>query len=153
MNGAGSTGDGPRAEGLTIDELLALSPGHFEALVLTDDPIAFRFGTAEVLARFRIERARLVLELAHIDGGGEGVLPTIARVARAHGERVGCTSIEWVVHAINCARPSEKLRRVLVRRGFEVRRVTGIGNAYHLVEPLEPRSGDANIVDARDGVS
>jgi len=47
--------------------------------------------------------------------------------------RRGLSAVEWIVHAVNCARPNPKLRRVLERRGFEVRDIAGIGEAYYFV--------------------
>jgi len=41
-------------------------------------------------------------------------------------------SIEGIVHAVSCAKPNLKLRRVLERRGFVVEKIDGVGEAYHL---------------------
>ncbi len=68
-----------RLEGLSIDELVALPDDEFEGLILTGRPVTFRAGTAEILGQFELVKSRLVVELAHIDGGGEGVLPTLVR--------------------------------------------------------------------------
>lgn len=124
-----------KIEGLTIDELLAVPAADFEALVLTGEPVAFRAGTAEVLGQFEVRENRLVIELAHIDGGGEGVLPTIASLARRYAHRRSLAEIEWLVYATQCAQPNPKLRRVLERRGFIVREVEGKGECYHRIEP------------------
>ena len=74
-------------EGLTPDELLAVPGADFEALVLTSEPLAFRAGTAEVLGQFEVRENRLMVELAHIDGGGEGVLPTLESLAHRYAPR------------------------------------------------------------------
>lgn len=121
-------------EGLSPDELLDLPDEEIEALVLTGKPLTFRAGTAEILGQFKLRDERLVVELAHIDGGGEGVLATLSLVARALARRRGSTELEWVVHATNCARPNPKLLRVLDRRGFEIREVRDRGVCYHRVE-------------------
>jgi hypothetical protein len=36
---------------------------------------------------------------------------------------------EWIVHAVSCAKPNLKLRKVLDRRGFVVEEIEGIGTA------------------------
>ncbi len=50
---------------------------ELDVLVFCSDPIAFRSGSAEILGRFERGEGRLVMELAHIEGGGEGVLPAL----------------------------------------------------------------------------
>ena len=120
-------------EGVTVTELLALPSDEFDALVMTDSPVSFRAGTAEVLGKFGRSRNRLVLELGHIEGGGEGVLPMIASLAQTYSHRHGLTQIEWIVHAVNCQAPNSKLRRVLERRGFTIRDLPGVGEAYYLL--------------------
>jgi tRNA1(Val) A37 N6-methylase TrmN6 len=72
-----------------------------------------------------------VIELAQIDGGGEGVLPVLWRLAERYAQQRELDAVEWVVHAINCAHPNLKLRRLLEKRGFEVRDVEGIGSAHY----------------------
>ena len=123
-----------RIEGLTPDEILDLAEGEFEALVLTGEPLAFRAGTAEVLGQFEVRGSRLLVELAHLDGGGEGVLPTIASLARRYARKRSLTEIEWLVYATNCAEPNPTLRRVLERRGFVAREVEGKGECYHQIQ-------------------
>jgi hypothetical protein len=124
-------------EGQTPDELLELPEGELDALVLTGKPVAFRAGTAEILGQFEVVDGRLVVELAHIDGGGEGVLPTLRLVARRLARRRGYTGVEWVVHATRCAQPNPKLLRALERSGFQIREVPGKGACYHRIEPGE----------------
>jgi hypothetical protein len=125
-----------RTEGLSPEEILKLSEEEFDALVLCDEPVAFRAGSAELLGQFRRTQDRIMLELVHIDGGGEGVLPTLGALARRHALRVGAREVEWLVHAVNCARPNMKLRAVLDRRGFQVEDVPGVGACYRFVERL-----------------
>jgi hypothetical protein len=123
-------------EGLTPEQLLARPREELNALVLSGKPLVFRVGTAEVLGSFRVADGMLVLELAHIDGGGEGVLPTLAVLAERYAQREGLRALEWRVHAVNCARPNPKLRRVLERRGFQVTEVPGCGPCYRLVQQV-----------------
>lgn len=86
--------DDIRIEGLTYSELLELSPDDFRGLALTGNPIVFRMGSAAVLGRFAVENSVIVIELAQIDGGGEGVLPTIAKIVRQVAIRERAKSAE-----------------------------------------------------------
>jgi len=124
-------------EGYTTDEILAMPNEELRAIVLSDEPLVFRAGSANLLGRFRVEGRALVMELAHVDGGGEGALPALAALARRYAAREGLASIDWRVHAVHCAKPNLKLRRVLERRGFEVGIVAGVGECYQLVESLQ----------------
>ncbi len=128
-------------EGFTPEELLALSEAELDAYLFHGEPVVFRAGSAEVLGEFRRTPERLTVELAQIDGGGEGVLPTLFFFARRYAGQRGLREVEWIVHAVHCARPNPKLRRVLERRGFTVREVAGMGEAYWL---LEKRDHDAD---------
>ena len=119
-------------EGYTADQVLALSNDELSQFVFCDEPLVFRIGSAEILGKFERTPDTLVLELAHIDGGGDGALPTLGALAARYANREGLSYIEWRVHAVNCARPNIKLRHVLERRGFEVRSVEGIGECYFL---------------------
>jgi hypothetical protein len=125
-----------RIEGLLPEEILALSQQELDALIFCGETVAFRAGSAELLGEFRRTHDRITLELAQIDGGGEGVLPTLGALARRHALRVGASEVEWLVHAVNCARPNLKLRAVLERRGFQVEDVPGVGACYRFVERL-----------------
>lgn len=123
-------------DGLTPDEVLALPDDAIDALVLCGEPLVFRAGSADILGRFWVTDGSLVLELGHIDGGGEGVLPAIAVLAERYARRRGLSVLDWRVHAIDCARPNLKLRRVLERRGFVVADVPGTGPCYHKIQPV-----------------
>lgn len=123
-------------EGYTSDEILALSNAELDGIVLRDEPLVFRAGSANMLGKFRVAERALVMELAHIDGGGEGALPALASLARRYAEREGLDAIEWRVHAVHCGKPNLKLRRVLERRGFQVRNVAGVGECYFLRSPV-----------------
>ncbi len=126
-------------DGRAPDELLAMPDEAIDALILCAEPLVFRAGTADVLGRFWVADGSLILELGHIDGGGEGVLPAIARLAERFAQQRRLTAIDWRVHAVTCARPNPKLRRVLERRGFMVADVPGSGVCYHRVEPVRAK--------------
>ena len=123
-------------EGLTEDEILELPQDQMEGLILLGEPLVFRAGSATILGSFRIAGDKLVIELAQIDGGGEGVLLSIGSLARRYAVGHGLQAVEWIVHAVSCAKPNLKLRRVLERRGFAVKEVAGIGTAYHRIDAL-----------------
>jgi hypothetical protein len=123
-----------RFEGLTEEEILNLQKDEMEALILIERPLVFRAGSATILGSFRLDSNRLMIELAQIEGGGEGVLISLASLAKRYARLNTLTEIEWVVHAVSCAKPNLKLRRVLERRGFVVQYVDGVGDAYHLIE-------------------
>ncbi|MEM1440556.1 MAG: hypothetical protein AAF545_14740 [Pseudomonadota bacterium] len=124
-----------RFEGYTAEEILALPSDEFDAYVFCGEPLVIDVGTSNVLGEFSIEERTLVLELAQIDGGGEGVLLGLTLLANRVAESRGLTHIEWRVHAVHCAEPNLKLRRVLNRRGFEVRVLEGTGEVYHKTVP------------------
>jgi len=126
-------------EGLTVDEMLALPDEHIAALVAVG-PVVFSAGSAEILGQIRLRPGSLIVELAQIDGGGEGVLPVLWRLAERYARQRELDAVEWVVHAINCARPNLKLRRLLEKRGFEVRKVEGIGPAYYFRHEIDRAS-------------
>ncbi|MCE9638509.1 MAG: hypothetical protein K8T90_22640 [Planctomycetes bacterium] len=125
--------------GFTADEIVALSDADLAELVFCDEPVLFRIGSAEVLGEFRLTPDAVVLELATIDGGGEGVLTALSSLARRYAQSRGLPQVEWVVHAVNCAQPNLKLRRVLKRRGFVVEPVAGVP-VYHRIDVVAPRS-------------
>lgn len=123
-------------EGYTPDEILSLPHEQVAALVLTGEPLVIKVGSAQILGEFKIKGQRLIVELAHIDGGGEGVLPVLWLLAERYARRQGLAEMEWIVHALNCARPNPKLRPLLERRGFIVRDIAGTGTAYHRLHPI-----------------
>jgi hypothetical protein len=124
-------------EGYTVDEVLALPTDELQAIVLRDEPLVFKAGSANMLGKFKIDGNALLMELAHIDGGGEGALPSLAALASRFAKREGLSFVEWRVHAVHCATPNLKLRRVLERRGFVVREVPGVGECYWLRVPID----------------
>lgn len=117
-------------EGESLKEILAWPEHYFDELVLIDDPIVLNIGSAEVLGQFAVKDNVLVVELAQIDGGGEGVLPAISRIAKRVAHIKSIKTIECIVHAINCAEPNLKLRSHLIKTGFEIKNVEGKGDAY-----------------------
>lgn len=121
--------------GLTLDEWLTLAPDDLDSLLATG-PTILRVGTASVLGHARLSQDRLIVELAQIDGGGEGVLLTISVLAERIAAARGLPTVDWIVHALNCAKPNLKLRRVLIRRGFKIEHVEGVGEAYRLRQPV-----------------
>ena len=124
-----------KIEGMSQDEILALPEEHLDSLVFTGNPIVLRAGSAEVLGSFSCGDRALRVELAQIDGGGEGVLILLTVLAKQIARRRHCESLEWIVHAVHCADPNLKLRRVLERRGFKVAPY-GASSAYLLTEAV-----------------
>jgi hypothetical protein len=121
-------------EGYSADEILNLPDEQVDELVLCGRPIVFRAGSAEILGEFKINDERLIVELAQIDGGGEGILPTLTSLAQRYARKRGLKKVEWIVHALNCAEPNLKLRRVMQRRGFEIVDIEGAGQAFYLID-------------------
>ncbi|HEX2671288.1 MAG TPA: hypothetical protein VHM25_10480 [Polyangiaceae bacterium] len=105
-------------EGFTSEELLSFVSRDLRETVFSGKPLVFSVASAQVLASFRIEPDRLVAELAHIDGGGEGVLAFLSALLHEFASANGVDTIEWLVHALTCAAPNTRLRALLERRGF-----------------------------------
>ena len=124
-------------EGYSPEEILDLPDEQLDALVISGDPIVFRAGSAEILGEFKVKDQSLIVELAQIDGGGEGVLPTLTSLAQQYAKRRGLERVEWVIHALNCAEPNMKLRRVMERRGFQIVEIEGGVKAYYLVHEID----------------
>ena len=123
-------------EGYSVEELLALPDEQVEAFVFMDEPIIFKIGTAEILGKFKIEGKSLVIELAQIEGGGEGILPLIFILAKKYAQKRELKKTEWIVHALNCAKPNPKLRPTMERRGFVIKEIEGIGKAYYFSQDV-----------------
>jgi hypothetical protein len=104
--------------------------------VLIGEPLVFRVGSAVLLGSFKVEADRLQIELAQIEGGGEGVLVSLASLTKRYAMLHRLSGVEWIVHAVSCAKPNLKLRRILERRGFVVKQVAGVGEAYYFVDTL-----------------
>ena len=123
-------------EGLSIDALKALAPDELDALLAFGRPITFRMGTATILAEFnRIDDA-LCVNLAHIDGGGEGVLVSLWKLIANYARERKYPGILWNVHALTCATPNPRLQRFLRSRGFEETSSEKHGRVFALRQPL-----------------
>jgi hypothetical protein len=72
--------------------------------------------------------------LAQIEGGGEGILTSLGSLVQRYARLRKIETVEWIVHAVTCAKPNLKLRRILDRRGFVVNQLPGIGEAYHFID-------------------
>jgi hypothetical protein len=125
-------------EGMSQDEILQLPSRDLDHLILLGDSIVFRAGSASILGSFKIEQNCLTLEPAQIDGGGEGILVALGTLARRLAKMRELTEVEWIVHAVSCSKPNIKLRRVLEKRGFEMKNMSGIGTVYRLLESIAP---------------
>ncbi len=117
-------------EGYTLDEVLAFTDEEIEAWILVDDPIIFKVGSAEILAKIEIKESSLVVELAQIEGGGEGVLSSIGVLARKYARQQNLQHIEWIVHSLDCLDPNPKLNPMLERAGFAIQDIPDKGKAY-----------------------
>jgi hypothetical protein len=118
-------------EGLTPEAILERPAQEIEQLVLTGEPIIFTAGSARILGEFRRSSDRLNVTLAQIEGGGEGVLPALTILIEKFARSQSLTAVEWIVHAVHCAKPNLKLKRVLERKGFVVKKVDGTTAYYH----------------------
>jgi hypothetical protein len=119
-------------EGYTMDELNELiGSEEFEELIFSNKPVVFNAGSAELLGQFHKDANELHIDLAHIDGGGEGVLITINSLIKKYASHKNITTINWYVNATNCARPNPKLQRVLKLKNYEVRTIKGKGAVYY----------------------
>ena len=124
-------------DGLTLDEVLALPRGDIDELVFVGEPIVVRVGTSELLGQFEVVGSTLRVELAQVEGGGEGVLLSLWLLARRFARQRRLEAVEWVVHAVACRVPNRKLQRVLERRGFQVVDQAGVGLVYFLRDDIE----------------
>ena len=52
-------------EGYTVDEILELPNEELQAIVLRDEPLVFKAGSANMLGSFKVSGDTLVMELAH----------------------------------------------------------------------------------------
>lgn len=117
-------------EGLSSEELVELD--DLESLVVTGAPVIFRAGSANILAEFSIEDQILSVELAVVENGGEGVMPTLISIIERSAVKRGFIAIEWWVYARNCSVPNPKLERVLKLLGFQIRKDQAGSECYWL---------------------
>ncbi len=106
-------------DGIKPSELVTLD--DLEAYALAGRPIVFAVGEAEVLAEFSKSGKVLLVEIAVVEQGGEGVLPVLVSTIERAALAREFSAIEWSVLARNCSTPNPKLMRVLEKIGFEVR--------------------------------
>lgn len=118
LRAAGFVTRGPEVEGYSGDAILELVNTDLHDTVFSGQPIVFRVGSAQVLATFRLGPGELTVELAHIDGGGEGVLVFLTNLLRKLAQQNDVRTVRWIVHALTCAVPNPRLRALLQRRGF-----------------------------------
>lgn len=118
-------------EGLTPEAILKLPAQEIEQLVLTGETLIFTAGSARILGEFRLSTDRLNVTLAQIEGGGEGVLLALTILIEKFARLQSLTAVEWVIHAVHCAKPNLKLKRVLERKGFVIQEVDGTTAYYH----------------------
>lgn len=115
-------------DGLPAETLVSLP--ELEDLVVVDRPIVFSIGKAQLLAQFSRKDHVLLVEIAVVERGGEGVLSTLIETIETAAKTRHCNAIEWTVLARNCQVPNPKLMRVLETLGFEVRQ-TDTGSEFY----------------------
>ena len=87
-------------DGFSDEEILNLPPEQIEALVLNGEPFVFRIGSAIVLGEFRRQENRLIVELAQIEGGGEGISTSLRSLVQRYARLQKIETVEWIVHAV-----------------------------------------------------
>jgi hypothetical protein len=125
-------------EGYLTPEWAAMADEVVDDAILTGEPIVFRTGTAEVLAQARVNASQLAVEVAHVDGGGEGVMLALRQVAKSIARRRGLAAVEWLVYAAHCAVPNPNLQAVLEKSGFKLVNIEGKGEVYWMVDRVGP---------------
>lgn len=105
-------------EGVSLKTLKALPKDEQDALMAFGRPVTFRIGSATVLAEFNRSETELAVNLAHIDGGGEGVLVVLWKALENYAVDRRYTTVQWNVHALTCATPNPRLQHFLRARGF-----------------------------------
>ncbi|MFT3997939.1 MAG: hypothetical protein QM667_11080 [Asticcacaulis sp.] len=105
-------------EGVPLKALKALSKAEQDALLAFGRPLTFRIGSANILAEFNRSDCELIVNLAHIDGGGEGVLVLLWKALQNYAADRGYLSVQWHVHALTCTHPNPRLQQFLRHQGF-----------------------------------
>ena len=123
-------------EGISLQTLKALPGDELDALLAFGRPITFRIGSANILAEFNRSENTLVVNLAHVDGGGEGVLLLVWKAIAQYATDRSYSALLWHVHALTCARPNPRLQQFLRGRGFEVVDHEVYGQVFMLLQPL-----------------
>lgn len=134
LRSAGFISSSLTLEGYSSDEILGLVSGELRATIFSGDPIVFGVGSAQVLGSFQMADNRIIAELAHIDGGGEGVLAFLSGLIKRFAAENSISTVEWMVHALTCAAPNARLRQALAHRGF----VPGEHNGRAVLRLIEP---------------
>jgi hypothetical protein len=107
-----------QVEGASLESLRAMPREDQDALLAFGRPISFVMGSATVLAQFDRREATLEVNLAHIDGGGEGVLLVLWKHIRAFAVERQFTTIRWNIFAATCAQPNPRLQQFLRSHEF-----------------------------------
>jgi len=123
-------------EGYTTDEILEIPSEQISDFIFCDHPIVFRVGTAEILGEFCLNPDTLTVELAHVDGGGEGILPNLWVLIERIAKQQKISQIEWIVYAVNCAKPNPRLRRLLIHKGFVTKVLPVKGDVYYFLDEI-----------------
>lgn len=105
-------------EGVTLDELKSMPAEEVDILLRFGRPITFHMGSANILAEFNTTGDELLVNLAHIDGGGEGVLALLWKAIMGYAAERNYRVIQWNIHALTCANPNPRLQQFLRGRGF-----------------------------------
>ncbi|ESQ79505.1 hypothetical protein [Asticcacaulis sp. YBE204] len=105
-------------EGLSLSVLKALSKDEQDAFLAFGKPVTFRMGSATILAEFNRSEQELSVNLAHIDGGGEGVLVLLWKALAQYATDRGYEAVNWHVHALTCVIPNPRLQRFLRNKEF-----------------------------------
>jgi hypothetical protein len=117
-------------EGYTPDELLDALVPDLAAEVLSGRPLIARVGTADILLALRLDNDVLTAEIAHVDGGGEGALPTLFGLIKRLAESQDVRIVRWHILAARCARPNPRLRPILERCGFALAEPPSFGLCF-----------------------
>lgn len=123
-------------EGAPLEALRRLAPGDQDALLAFGRPITFRMGSAEILAEFNRKGNELIVNLAHIDGGGEGVLLSFWKLVENYATQRSYVAVRWNVHAVTCAEPNSRLQDFLRAKGFEEEANAEYGRILTRREPV-----------------
>jgi len=124
-------------EGVSSEEILEIiDDPEFEQGIISNEPLVFNIGSAEVLAQFGILNDEIIVDLVHITGGGEGVLLIIRNLVKSYCKQREISTINWQIHATNCVNPNPKLKRILELRNYQIKNVANRGNVYCKKEKL-----------------
>ncbi|GGZ42309.1 hypothetical protein [Asticcacaulis endophyticus] len=105
-------------EGVTLSELREMSRKDQDALVAFDRPLTFRMGTATILTQFEQSDGGLIVNLVHIDGGGEGILLRLWKLIDQWAKQREYGFVRWNVFAATCTTPNPRLQFFLQAKGF-----------------------------------